>query len=91
MKLPEDSKYIRGIALRILAYNGELKCRLFVPEEITRTGSRRSELKSRTFLSNEQLDPSNLVQLEDKMIQHRGGNLWRRYELVVTITLLSLE
>jgi len=60
-------------------------------KDINRTVLRRSELKSRTLLSNEQLDHSHHVQREDRVIQHRGGNLRRRYELLVSITLLSLE
>jgi len=59
--------------------------------DISRAALRRSELKSRSALLYEQYNPSHLMQREDAEIQHRGGNLRRRYGLLVSITLLSLE
>jgi len=38
----------------------------------------------------EQTNPWDLIQPQDTMIQHRGGNLRRRFGLLDDITLLSL-
>src|ERR1700679_543036 len=43
-----------------------------------RTVSRRSEPRSRTFLMGEQPNPWNRLQLQDKMIRHRGAKRSRR-------------
>lgn len=47
-------------------------------EDISRAVSRRSELKSRDFLLDEQSNPWKLLHLQDKPIQHRGGRLHHR-------------
>jgi len=50
----------------------------------------RSKPNSRTALINEQLNPWNLLQLQDAMSRHRGVKQFRRYELWGNINLLSL-
>ena len=55
-----------------------------------RTVSRRSEPSSRTTLTGEQPDPWDLLQPQDAMSRHRGAKLFRRYELLGKISLLSL-
>src|SRR5262252_7454873 len=56
-----------------------------------RTVSRRSEPSSRTALTGEQPDPWDLLQPQDAMSRHRGAKPVRRYELLDSISLLSLE
>src|SRR6195952_4602613 len=55
-----------------------------------RTVSRRSEPSSRTTLTGEQPDPWDLLQPPDVMSRHRGAKPSRRYELLDSISLLSL-
>src|SRR6266513_5028971 len=55
-----------------------------------RTVSRRSEPSSRTALPGEQPDPWDLLQPQDAMSRHRGAKPIRRYELLESISLLSL-
>ena len=55
-----------------------------------RTVSRRSEPSSRTTLTGEQPDPWDLLQPQDVMSRHRGAKPSRRYELLDSISLLSL-
>ena len=55
-----------------------------------RTVSRRSEPSSRTTLSGEQPNPWDLLQPQDVMSRHRGAKPSRRYELLDSISLLSL-
>src|SRR5512136_2107095 len=55
-----------------------------------RTVSRRSEPSSRTALTGEQPDPWDLLQPQDAMSRHRGAKPNRRYELLDSISLLSL-
>ena len=55
------------------------------------TVSRRFEPNSRTVLIGEQPNPWNLLQLQDTVSRHRGAKPSRRYELLVTISLLSLK
>src|SRR5438876_10546267 len=55
-----------------------------------RTVSRRSEPSSRTTLTDDQLDPWDLLQPHDVMSLHRGTKPCRRYELLGRISLLSL-
>src|ERR671937_1513788 len=55
-----------------------------------RTVSRRSEPSSRTALTGEQPDPWDLLQPQDAMSRHRGAKPSRRYELLGSISLLSL-
>ena len=55
-----------------------------------RTVSRRSEPSSRTALTGEQPDPWGLLQPQDAMSRHRGAKPNRRYELLDSISLLSL-
>src|SRR6188768_3356895 len=55
-----------------------------------RTVSRRSEPSSRTALTGEQPDPWDLLQPQDAMSRHRGAKPIRRYELLESISLLSL-
>ena len=56
-----------------------------------RTVSRRSEPSSRAALIGEQPNPWDLLQPQDEMIRHRGAKHYRRYELLGSISLLSLE
>ena len=55
-----------------------------------RTVSRRSKPSSRTALTGEQPDPWDLLQPQDVMSRHRGAKPSRRYELLGSISLLSL-
>src|ERR1700741_2699419 len=55
-----------------------------------RTVSRRSEPSSRTTLNGEQPAPWDLLQPQDVMSRHRGAKPSRRYELLDSISLLSL-
>ncbi len=55
-----------------------------------RTVSRRPEPSSRTTLTGEQPDPWDLLQPQDVMSRHRGPKPSRRYELLDSISLLSL-
>src|ERR1043166_6504031 len=55
-----------------------------------RTVSRRSEPSSRTALTGEQPYPWDLLQPQDAMSRHRGAKPSRRYELLASISLLSL-
>src|SRR6187431_2970105 len=55
-----------------------------------RTVSRRSKPSSRTTLTGEQPDPWDLLQPQDVMSRHRGAKPSRRYELLDSISLLSL-
>src|ERR1700686_5883024 len=59
-------------------------------EDRDRTVSRRSEPSSRTALTGEQPDPWDLLQPQDAMSRHRGAKPSRRYELLDSISLLSL-
>ena len=55
-----------------------------------RTVSRRSEPSSRTALIGEQPNPWELLHPQDAMSRHRGAKPNRRYELLDSISLLSL-
>ena len=55
-----------------------------------RTVSRRSEPSSRATLIGEQPNPWDLLQPQDVMSRHRGAKPIRRYELLESISLLSL-
>ena len=55
-----------------------------------RTVSRRSEPNSRAALTGEQPDPWDLLQPQDATSRHRGAKPSRRYELLDSISLLSL-
>ena len=59
-------------------------------EDKDRTVSRRSEPNSRAALTGEQPDPWDLLQPQDVMSRHRGAKPSRRYELLDSISLLSL-
>jgi len=89
--MPFDNRYISGTDLEVLAYNPNLDFCFFLIADISRAVSRRSELKSRTVLMDEQSNPWELLHPQDTMIQHRGGKLRRRYGLLDDITLLSLS
>lgn len=52
--------------------------------------SRRSEPSSRTAFIGEQPNPWDLLQPQDAMSRHRGAKPNRRYELLDSISLLSL-
>src|SRR3974377_2074478 len=71
-----------------------LKCEPFNSPAPTadkdRTVSRRSEPSSRPTLTGEQPDPWDLLQPQDVMSRHRGAKPSRRYELLDSISLLSL-
>ncbi len=53
--------------------------------------SERSEPSSRIFLIGEQPNPWDLLQPQDKMSRHRGAEHYRRYGLLGSTSLLSLE
>src|SRR6202161_4105628 len=55
------------------------------------TVSRRFEPSSRTTLIGEQPNPWDLLQPQDVMSRHRGAKHSRRYGLLGSISLLSLE
>lgn len=55
-----------------------------------RTVSRRSEPSSRATLIGEQPNPWDLLQPQDVTSRHRGAKPIRRYELLESISLLSL-
>src|SRR6266404_1535488 len=55
-----------------------------------RTLSRRSIPSSRTTLNGEESYPWDLLQPQDVMSRHRGAKPARRYELLGSISLLSL-
>src|SRR5216683_5841089 len=55
-----------------------------------RTVSRRSEPSSCAALTGEQPDPWDLLQPQDATSRHRGAKPIRRYELLESISLLSL-
>ena len=76
-----NNRYISGTAFEILAYDLMLCAWLPIIADINRTVSRRSELKSRTVLIDEQSNHWKLLLLQETMIQHRGGKLRRRYGL----------
>ena len=59
-------------------------------EDRDRTVSRRSKPSSRTALIGEQPNPWDLLQPQDAMSRHRGAKPTRRYELLESISLLSL-
>lgn len=54
-----------------------------------RPGLRRSEPSSRAALMDEQSNPWDLVQPQDVLSRHRGGDQGRRCELLGPTTLLS--
>jgi len=89
--MPHDNRYISGTDLKVLAYNLDLDFCFFFITDIIRAVSRRSELKSRGALMDEQSNPWGLLHSQDAPIQHRGGKLRRRYGLLGDITLLSLS
>jgi len=62
----------------------------FLVVDINRTVSRRSELKSRTVLMDEQSNPWEQLHPQDSAIQHRGRKPPHRCGLFEGITLLSL-
>jgi len=76
-------------SLRTIKINSYVSRKIIA--DISRTVLRRSELKSRTVLMDEQSNPWELVHPQDTVIQHRGGKLLRRYGLLEEITLLSLS
>ena len=59
-------------------------------EDKDRTVLRRSEPNSRTTLIGEQPNPWDLLQPQDVTSRHRGAKPSRRYELLDSISLLSL-
>jgi len=89
--MPLDNRYISGTDLEVLAYNLNLDLCFSLIADISRAVSRRSELKSRNVLMDEQSNPWELLHPQDTLIQHRGGKLRRRYGLLGDITLLSLS
>ena len=54
------------------------------------TVSRRFEPSSRAALIGEQPNPWDLLQPQDATSRHRGAKHYRRYELLGSISLLSL-
>jgi len=91
LSAPLDSRYIRGVDIKVLAYNLYPFFCFSLIADISRPASQRSELKSRTVLIVEQTNPWELIHPQDTMIQHRGGKLRRRFGLLDDITLLSLS
>jgi hypothetical protein len=89
--MPLDNRYISGTDLEVLAYNLNLDFRFSLITDISQPVSRRFELKSRSFLMDEQSNSWELLHPRAKLIQHRGGKLRRRYGLLDDITLLSLS
>jgi len=89
--MPHDNRYISGTDLEVLAYNLNLDFCFALITDISRAVSRRSELKSRSALMDEQSNSCDLFQPRAALIQHRGGKLRRRYGLLGDITLLSLS
>jgi len=89
--MPHDNRYISGTDLKVLAYNLDLDFCFFFITDIIRAVSRRSELKSRGALMDEQSNSWELLHPRAAPIQHRGGKLRRRYGLLGDITLLSLS
>jgi hypothetical protein len=89
--MPLDNRYISGTDLEVLAYNLSLDLRFSLITDIIRAVSRRSELKSRSTLMDEQSNSWGLLHSRAVLIQHRGGKLRRRYGLLGDITLLSLS
>ncbi len=59
-------------------------------EDKDQTVSRRSEPSSRATLIGEQPNPWDLLQPQDVTSRHRGAKPSRRYELLDSISLLSL-
>ena len=57
----------------VLAYKSKNFLGLKDIADRIRTVSRRSELKSRTILMDEQSNPWKRLHLQDMAIQHRGG------------------
>jgi len=73
-----NNRYTRGTDNQVLAYSGyPIECFKIVVD-ISRTVLRRSELKSRTVLMDEQSNPWKRLHLQDTAIQHRGGKQHRR-------------
>ncbi len=74
----EYNRYTRGVDPMVLAYKPSHVLRLKEIADRIRTVSRRSELKSRTILMDEQSNPWKRLHLQDMAIQHRGGKHPRR-------------
>ena len=89
--MPLDNRYISGTDLEVLAYNLNLDLCFSLIADISRAVSRRSELKSRGSLTDEQSDITELLHPDVQPIQHRGGKHYGRYGLLRSITLLSLS
>jgi len=74
--------YTRGMLFLVLSYKKKVNFFfLFLTADRDRTVSQRSEPSSRTTLISEQLNPWNLLQLQDVMSRHRGAKPLCRYEL----------
>jgi len=58
--------------------HAHLQNSFFILEDRNQTDLRRSEPNSRTFLTDEQSDPSELLHPEDKTGRHRGSKHFRR-------------
>jgi len=77
--MQKNNRRTRGNELKVLAYKIIQYTKVFKRiGDINRTVSRRSELKSRTFLMDEQSNPWERLHPQDKAIQHRGGKLRHR-------------
>jgi len=61
------------LLILILAYTGLVIIAFIHMEDRNQTDSHRSEPNSRAFLTDEQSDPSYLLQHEDKTGRHRGS------------------
>jgi len=79
--LEKNNRYTRGMGLKFLAYNSNQTISLNVVVDINRTVLRRSELKSRSSLMDEQSNPWKLLHFQDEKIQHRGSKHRSRYGL----------
>ena len=65
---PEDNRYVPSFCTRMRLYH----CFLLQIVDRNRPSLRRSELKSRAVLMNEQSNPWESLNPQDTAIQHRG-------------------
>lgn len=67
----------RGIPGPFVQWNSSAWLNKYGCLDRTKPALRRFKLTSRRSLCKEQLRPWNLVQLQDDLRQHRGGEPWR--------------
>ena len=83
----EHHRYVQSGPL--VLGSGTLKFPSFAVDRI-KTVSRRSKPNSRSALIREQLNPWDLLQPQEAESRHRGAKQCRRFDLLNTISLLSL-